>query len=316
MNSPHSDDVLSTLPRKILIAVDSSTASRQALAYARNFLPYGAEVRLVSVAENAHSLFPTGRYVGEALDLVRDELLRDATEALEQARNWMAQCDVRIEMEVIDLSKHGSDVVSALVDAADSWGADLLVTGARQHHGPQRWVEGTVSEPLTSRLRCPMIVVPESYSTTDGHLPERILFAVDGSPQSMSALEYGIRFATPDTYLRAVYVIDRAVRLSDFFPIDALEDAFVDEGKRALAAAEPVLAGVSARTATALVRTDQSSDDVAHTIVREASDWDAHLVVMGTHGRRGIARWILGSVAGRVAHITQKPLLLIHANEV
>ena len=130
----------------------------------------------------------------------------------------------------------------------------------------------------------------------------------------MSALEFGIRFATPDTHLRAVYVIDRAVRLSDFFPIDALEDAFADEGKQALAAAEPVLASVSARTTTALVRTGRTSDDVAHAILREASDWDAQLIVMGTHGRRGMARWILGSVAGRVAHITQTPLLLIHAN--
>ena len=314
MNSPHSGDAMSTLPRRVLIAVDSSAASRQALTYARNILPYGAEVRLVSVAENPHTLFPMGRHVGQALDLARDELLRDAAEALDQARGWMAQCDVRIETEVIDLSKHGSDVVDTLVDLADSWNADLLVAGARQHHGFQRWVEGTVSEPLTRRLRCPMLVVPEKYSTTDGHLPERILFAVDGSPQSMSALEYGIRFATPDTHLRAVYVIDRAVRLSDFFPIDALEDAFADEGKQALAAAEPVLAGVSARTTTALVRTGRTSDDVAHAILREASDWDAQLIVMGTHGRRGMARWILGSVAGRVAHITQTPLLLIHAN--
>ncbi|BCG03581.1 universal stress family protein (plasmid) [Paraburkholderia sp. PGU19] len=315
MNSPHSGDAMSTLPRKVLIAVDSSMASRQALAYARNILPYGAEVRLVSVAENPHTLFPMGRHVGQVLDQARDELLRDAAEALDQARDWMAQCDVRIETDVIDLSKHGSDVVDALLDAADSWSADLMVVGARQHHGLQRWVEGTVSESLTRRLRCPMLVVPENYSTTDGHLPERILFAIDGSPQSMSALQYGIRFATPNTYLRALYVIDRAVRLSDFSPIDVLEDAFVGEGKHALAAAEPVLAGVSARTTTALVRTGRTGDDVAHTIVREASSWDAQLIVMGTHGRRGMARWILGSVAGRVAHITQTPLLLIHTSE-
>jgi nucleotide-binding universal stress UspA family protein len=177
----------------------------------------------------------------------------------------------------------------------------------------QRWVEGTVSEPLTRRLRCPILVVPENYGTTVGHLPERILIAVDGSPQSMSALRNGIRFATPDTHLRAVYVIDRAVRFSDFVPIAALEDAFVNEGNHALAAADAVLAEVSARTTTALVSTGPTSDDVAHTIVREASGWDAQLIVMGTHGRRGMARWILGSVAGRVAQITQTPLLLVQA---
>ncbi|MGF6383540.1 universal stress protein [Paraburkholderia sp. CNPSo 3155] len=313
MNSPRSGDAMSTLPCRVLIAVDSSMASRQALTYARNILPFGAEVRLVSVAENPHTLFPTGRHVARALDLAREELLHDAAEALDRARELMSECDVRIEAEVIDLSKRGGDVAGALLEAADSWRADLMVVGARQHQGLQRWVEGTVSEPLTRRLRCPILVVPENHSRTGGHLPERILFAVDGSPQSMSALRHGVRFATPDTHLRAVYVIDRAVRFSDFFPIDTLQDAFVEEGNQALAAAEPVLADVSTQTTTALVRTGPTSDDVAHAIVREASGWDAQLIVMGTHGRRGMARWILGSVAGRVAQITQTPLLLVQA---
>jgi nucleotide-binding universal stress UspA family protein len=158
-----------------------------------------------------------------------------------------------------------------------------------------------------------MLVVPEYYNTTDSHLPER---TCSPSTEALSRCpRCGIRFATSDTRLRAVYVIDRAVRLSDFFPIDALEDAFVDEGKHVLAAAEPVLAGVSARTTTVLVNTGRTNDDLAHTIVREAGGWDAQLIVMGTHGRRGRARRIPGSVAGRVAHITQTPLLLIHANE-
>jgi nucleotide-binding universal stress UspA family protein len=315
MNLPGSDDPMSRLPRKILIAVDSSTASRNALTYARSILPIGAEVRLVSVAENPHTLFPTGRHVARVLDLARDELLRDAAEAIDRARELMAGCDVRIEADVIDLSKRGGVVVDALFEAAASWRADLLVIGARQHHGLQRWVEGAVSEPLTRRLRCPMLVVPESYGTAIGHLPERILFAVDGSPPSMSALRYGIRFATVDTDLKAISVIDRAVRFSDFFPVDTLEEAFVAEGSLALAAAEAVLADVSTRTTTALVRTGPNSEDVAHAIVREASDWDAQLIVMGTHGRRGMARWILGSVAGRVAQITQTPLLLVSATE-
>ncbi|MGF6840943.1 nucleotide-binding universal stress UspA family protein [Paraburkholderia youngii] len=315
MNSPHSGDAISTLPRRVLIAVDSSEASRQALDYARNLLPAGCDVRLVSVAENPHKLFPTGRRVGHMLDLARDELLRDALEALDQATQSLAACDARIDSEVIDLAKRGNDVVDALIDAADTWRADLMVIGSRQHQGLQRWAEGTVSERLTRRLRCPMLVVPQSYSTTQSELPERILFAVDGSSLSMSAVRYGIRFATSDTELRAVYVIDRAVRLSDWIPIDSLEDSFVGEGKEAIAAAEPVLARVSARVSTALVRTNRTDDDVAHAIVREAAGWEAQLIVMGTHGRRGITRWILGSVAGRVLQITQTPILLIHASD-
>jgi nucleotide-binding universal stress UspA family protein len=60
-----------------------------------------------------------------------------------------------------------------------------------------------------------------------------------------------------------------------------------------------------------LIKTGRTSDDVAHTIVREASNWHAQLIVMGAHGRRGMSRWLLGSVAGRVAHLAQTPLLLV-----
>jgi nucleotide-binding universal stress UspA family protein len=311
MNSIGPDDINPALPRRVLIAVDSSKASRNALAYASNLLPHGGEVRLVSVAENPHTLFPTGRHVSHALDSVRDKLLEDAAEALEQAKALLTPCDARIETEVVDLSKHGGVVVQALVNAANAWQAELLVVGARHHHGLARWVEGTVSEALTKLLHCPLLVVPEGYCVENKNLPERILFALDGSLHAATALRFGIRFATRDAYLRAMYVIDRAVRLSDFVPIDALEDGFLDEGKHALAAAEPVLSRASIRSSTALVKTGRTSDDVAHTIVREAINWHAQLIVMGTHGRRGISRWLLGSVAGRVAHLAQTPLLLV-----
>ncbi|XUW90467.1 universal stress protein [Burkholderia sp. M6-3] len=47
-------------------------------------------------------------------------------------------------------------------------------------------------------------------------------------------------------------------------------------------------------------------------IVKEADHWRADLVVMGTHGRRGLSHWLLGSVASRVLRITQVPVLLVH----
>jgi nucleotide-binding universal stress UspA family protein len=299
----------------VLIAVDPSDASRHAIAYARNIVAPGGVVRLVSVAENPRTLVPTGALVGDALNLARAELLRDAADALAVASAAFAQCNVRIETEAIDLSRHGGDVVHALIDAAHTWQAELLVVGARQHHGLLRWIEGTVSGPLAKLSRCPILVVPAAYTVKAARLPERILFAIDGSRHAMEALHCGAWLATHDTHLRAIYVVDRAVRLSDFAPIDVLENAFVDEGTQALAAAEPILAGASGRSSTALVRTAGSNDDIAHTIVREAGGWQADLIVMGTHGRRGVVRWMLGTVAGRVAHLTQIPLLLVHAQE-
>lgn len=303
------------LPQRVLIAVDASPASQQALAYAQNLVPEGGRVRLVSVADNPHTIVPTGRLVGDALEAAREELLEDAADVLSRAQEAFAHCKVKIETGVIDLSKHGGNVASALIDEAISWQAELLVVGSRQHHGLLRWIEGTVSEPLAKRSRCPLLIVPERSKESPHRLPTRILFALDYSALALEALRHGVRFATQGTHLHAIYVVDRAVRLTDIVPIDALEDAFIEEGSAALRAGKAVLERVSEHVGTALVKTERSRDDVAHAIVRAADNWHAELIVMGTHGRRGMTRWVLGSVAQRVAQLTHVPLLLVHAPE-
>ncbi|MBB5462405.1 nucleotide-binding universal stress UspA family protein [Paraburkholderia sp. Cpub6] len=113
----------------------------------------------------------------------------------------------------------------------------------------------------------------------------------------------------PESRLRAIYVIDRAVHLTDAAPIRVLEEAFVEEGKVILAAAERVFADLSNASESAFVKTAPTRDDVAHAIVRDAEQWGADLIVVGTHGRRGISRWFLGSVAARTARLAHTPLL-------
>lgn len=301
---------------RVLIAVDASAASLRAVEFARHIAPAKAHIRLVSVADNPRTLSPLPPTVSAELAAARAELLRDAADALAQARRVLASADFRIEEDVIDLSKRGGDIASALIDAADDWRADLLVVGTRQQHGLLRWVEGTVSEPLAVHSRRSLLIVPASHDETPVRPPRRLLFATDGSALSLAALKYGMRFGHPEVHMRAIYVIDRAVRLSDFVPIHVLEDAFIQEGKTALAAAAEIFAGSSCRCDTALIRTEQTGDDIAHAIVREAGHWNADLLVMGTHGRRGLSRWLLGSVAGRVARITSTPLLLVHAKDL
>ncbi len=302
-------------PARLLVAVDASPASHQALTYARNLLPPDGKARFVSVADDPRTLVPTGRLVGAALRTARAELLQDAADALAQAKDTFARCDVQVETEVIDVSKHGGTIVDALVDAAATWQADLLIVGARQHHGLLRWIEGTVSEPLAKLSQCPILIVPEHFEVKPGQLPARILFALDASRPALRALRYGIRFATRETYVHAIYVVDRSVRSGDVMPIGMLENAFIEEGTAALAEAKPILDRVSGRSSTTVLETERTGDDVAHAIVRAGVNWHADLIVMGTHGRHGMAGWILGSVAQRVARLTHVPLLLVHARE-
>ncbi|MCW3503901.1 universal stress protein [Burkholderia cenocepacia] len=299
-------------PRRVLIAVDGSSASAHALAYAKAFLPTNTEVHIVSVAENPRTLVPLGSKTMAFLESARDELLGDASDALSRAQAVMKRDDLAVDTETFDLATRGGDVVHALADSARAWRADLLIVGARQHHGLLRWVEGTVSGPLGKFVGCPLLIVPEGFASVAEHLPRRMLFAVDGSTIALNALGTGLKWSRPDTEFRTICVLDRPVSLGDFVPVETLDNALIGEGNRALKEATALLGDRAVQVQSQLIQTDWAGADVAHLIVRHAVEWNADMIVMGTHGRHGVTGWLVGSVAARVARITKTPVLLVN----
>ncbi len=310
---PTEDKAEAYRPRRVLIALDTSPASENALRYACSFVSPGTFVRLVSVVDNPYVPLPLPDRIPLSLDSVRRDLIESGREMLRHAQAQFAGHGLHADTELIELSKQGGDVVHAIAEVATKWNADLLVIGARQHHGLLRWIEGNVAEPLTAHVKLPLLIVPESFAATDEKGPRRILFAVDGSTEVVPALRVGAKFATSETCIKTIYVIDKAARFDNPLPFALFEEAFMAEGKSAMTIARRVLDHVPGHKTAEIVSTSQCRDDIAHTIVREANAWRADLLVMGTHGRRGAARWVLGSVARRVVGITCTPLLLVNS---
>ncbi|MPW18318.1 universal stress protein [Paraburkholderia sp. CNPSo 3157] len=300
--------------QRVLVAVDGTEASVRAAEYVNALFAGEAQIALVSVVQSPHTLFPLGATARNVLAAARDELLQDARTALHEIEAMFS--GTQPETELVELSKHNGDTVQALLDVAARWRADLVVMGARHHHGLSRWVEGTVSEPVTQRTGCSLLLVPENSRVPTNRRPERIVFALDGSVHSLVALRMGLQFAAANTELRAVYVLDRAVHLFDFAPVDMLENAFLEEGQTVLELAARIFAEHQWSANTALIETNRANDDVPHAIVRDAQRWNADLLVVGTHGRRGLARWFMGSVAARTLRLADTPVLLARAPEV
>lgn len=144
---------------------------------------------------------------------------------------------------------------------------------------------------------------------------KRILVAVDGSKTSDLALAEALKLATEHgSRLRIVHVVDATPLFggdSGFVDVVEIEKALIGSGRRILdkAAATAAEAGVQAETR--LLEMDQFSQRVADMVAGEAKAWPADLVVIGTHGRRGVSHLFLGSVAEGVARISPAPLLLI-----
>jgi nucleotide-binding universal stress UspA family protein len=143
----------------------------------------------------------------------------------------------------------------------------------------------------------------------------RILVAVDGSEASKNGLREALRLAKSE---RAALVVLHVV--SDFYVYAGLEGAGMNadvfgalrEGGRKLlagAAATAKKQGVKAKT----VLREIGGGPVADVIAREARRERADLIVLGTHGRRGVRRLVLGSDAEQVVRTSRVPVLLVRA---
>jgi nucleotide-binding universal stress UspA family protein len=145
---------------------------------------------------------------------------------------------------------------------------------------------------------------------------KHILVAVDESNASKRALAEAVKLAgAQNAQLRLINVVDQS--LSRFGEhgwasstktqevLDMLRETSVKILDEALHFCRE--AGLEVQTAM-----PKTADvDVANKIVEEAEQWPADLIIMGTHGRSGVQRLVLGSVAAAVVHRARVPVMLV-----
>lgn len=148
----------------------------------------------------------------------------------------------------------------------------------------------------------------------------RILVALDGSETSEVALRHAISLAGEQrAKLRLLYVVDElGVNLGQSPTPDAFWEAARKAGERILekGSSEASTLGVEAETKLLEIRSFGAVlRHVADVIVDDAEHWPADLIVVGTHGRRGVSNLLLGSVAEGVVRKSSTPVLLIRRRD-
>jgi len=143
---------------------------------------------------------------------------------------------------------------------------------------------------------------------------KRILVAVDGSDTAEQALLEAINLAKEhQAQLRIVHAVDIVnLNLSTEFPQSSeISDAMTRNGRDILRKAEAVARGAGIPVETRLIEIDTLGHRIPEMISADAEAWPADLIVICTHGRRGVSHLFLGSVAEGVVRVATKPVLLI-----
>ncbi|MBR8311895.1 universal stress protein [Burkholderia dolosa] len=147
---------------------------------------------------------------------------------------------------------------------------------------------------------------------------QRIFVGLDGGPSARVALNEAIRIAAASGgTITCAYVVERRPQLVD---VDAGFAEARDDDAAAIEAAPSVLddakATLARRGVPGTVRAlDAYGDDVATVLMRTAAELDADLIVLGTSGRHGLRRLLLGSVAESLLRAADRPVLLVRHAE-
>ncbi len=147
---------------------------------------------------------------------------------------------------------------------------------------------------------------------------KRILVAVDGSKTSTLAMKEAINLAkNQKAKLRVIYVADEFVVVGEGVPFNfkEYENSIRKYGLHILNKMKFLAKKADISAESGLIENSEHSARIAEIIVQEASAWRANLLVIGTHGRRGFSRLVLGSVAEGVVRIAETPILLIRGKK-
>jgi nucleotide-binding universal stress UspA family protein len=141
---------------------------------------------------------------------------------------------------------------------------------------------------------------------------KRILVPVDGSKASRRAVEEAANLAIDQqAQIRLVHVVENPYTyVTDELDIASIEQAWRRAGQQVLDQAVATVRALGVEPESALL--DETEKSISQAIVDDARDWNASLIVMGSHGRHGLERFFLGSVAEGVARMAPVPVLLVH----
>ena len=197
----------------------------------------------------------------------------------------------------------------AIISYAQDQDVDLVVMGTHGRRGMDRLLSGSVSEEVVRGAPCPVFTV--LATDAEDHVPtiSRVLAPVDLSDQSDLIVNHATALADAyDTPLDLLHVVEEAAYPSAY-GLDPLTPALPDVQDRAREALETLAGELDLHPGP--VNVHVLAGNAARDIVEFADEQEADLIVMATHGRTGLERFLIGSVAEKVVRRARCPVFTL-----
>lgn len=277
---------------RIVIGVDGSNSSDAVIQEAAwRPWPEGSEFRVVTVVDPF--FFPKAPMPLEAEKKRAQQSVEDQAKPLVDA-GWQVSVGV-----ILDNPRH------ALPRAVSEWSADLVLLGSHGRGAVGRLLLGSTAQAVLRHSECSVEIVrsakTEKRATGEGM---RVLIPTDGSEYAEEALQKVRERPWPKGSEFKIMASPEYPVLVGEYPYFAPEQLSEMTRNTRNHAIESAKSGVEFLAKALLKASSEVTDPKetpAHAILAEAEKWQADLIVMGSHGRRGFDRLILGSVSETVA---------------
>lgn len=293
---------------RVLVAIDGSEPATLGVDLVANVVwPAGTEILVAEAVETGAGLFggpwPTLALLQE--DQIEAAIRGEAERTLDQARQRLARPGLRVETAVLR-----GRPATAIVDRARTMAADVIVVGSRGHGTIESMLLGSVSAEVVDHSSAPVLVAR-------GRQIKRAVLAWDGSPYATFAadlLRTWPMFAGAE--VQVVSVADVEVPWWTGLAVDGspeLLPVYADAANASRKQHDELAREMTSalRSAGLTAVADRREGDAATEILAAARAFGADVVVTGTHGRTGLTRLVLGSVARNVLQHATCSVLIV-----
>ncbi len=289
---------------RILVPLDGSPLAEQVLPLARLIATtLRSSVELLGVV-------PPG-----SLKDPRPGSDRALNDALALVASTFEAAKVKATVKVVE-----GDPAGRIIAEAESAPDTLVAMSTHGRSGIQRWMLGSVTDRVAHHASVPVLIVrPQAAAVS--HPPEHlatVIVPLDGSTLAEQALPVANQLTKA---LALHLVLVRAVRIPiietgpDYGASANIYQEILDAAQQDAEAYLSRVAATQRDSGIPKVTTIAPIGIPASVILDTANALPDAITIMTSHGRSGVGRWLLGSVANHVIHSTNRPLLLVHTSQ-